>query len=643
MLSVVRSLRGVLGGCVLGGCVLAGVSSHAMAQQHGHSMNDEMLRSVSEQPQWRQLLHFRFHPFSRRWISQPDSDRFFLSERGKHDPLAELEASVQAFSRTDMPDNDSAQCRFPARYDWLKQQLPDGQWQDQPCSELSEWENKLAAHSLTVIFPASHINSPSSMYGHTLVRLDREDPESSKLLSFSVNFAANADPDDNELVFSYKGLAGGYPGVVSVMPYHVKTREYQHMEYRDVWEYSLNLTPAEVRRFVRHVWELKDIEFDYFFFDENCAYRILAMLDAATERADMAKDFEYTAIPVDTIRAMYQSGLIAEEIFRPSAATQMLAMMDDSPESVRLLARNLVESEQAVTDLLQSVPEQEQMQALEIAHHYARYLAIKKKQSGPALRRRNLDLLSARSKLGAANQSTTATSGLIEPPRDDQGHLSRRVILGVGRLSADSDVSSLRLGFRPALHDVMDLPYGFKAGSQIAMGNTELQWLQGRGLRLDSLTLVDVLSLSPRGLLIRPVSWGVSAGVRRWWQPDSELFSQLRLRGGYTYDVRSSRPAWGRWFVLSDTELQLDNQFDDGGRLGSGVTVGWLRQQEQSQLWLSASWKPGLLGDERLHRHVDVHLGHRLGANTQLRMSWGWQALNDDVGRKLDLSLVKYF
>ena len=56
------------------------------------------------------------------------------------------------------------------------------------------------------------------MYGHTLVRMDREDKNKSKLLSYSVNFAANADPTDNELVFSYKGLAGGYPGVVSVMP-----------------------------------------------------------------------------------------------------------------------------------------------------------------------------------------------------------------------------------------------------------------------------------------------------------------------------------------------------------------------------------------------------------------------------------------
>lgn len=638
MFSVGRSLK-----VLLGVWMATGLNGYAMAQSH-NGLDDEALRAVADKRQWHQLMHFRYHPFSMRWLSQPDSSDFFLSEQGKQDPLAELQASVQAFSRVDVPDNESAQCRFPARYDWVKGQFPNVSWQDQPCSELSEWEDKLAAHSLTVIFPASHINSPSSMYGHTLIRLDRADAESSKLLSFSVNFAANADPDDNELVFSYKGLAGGYPGVVSVMPYHVKTREYQHMEYRDVWEYPLNLTPDEVRRFVRHVWELKDIEFDYFFFDENCAYRILAMLDAATERADMAKNFEYTAIPVDTIRALYQSELIAGEVFRPSAATQMLAMMDSSPESVRMLARKLVESEQDVPVLLQSVPETEQIQALEIAHHYARYLAIKKKQSSPALRRRNLALLSARSKLGMASDATdSAPRTPAAPPRDDQGHLSRRVILGMGHLSADSGVSSLKLGFRPALHDVMDLPYGFKAGSQIAMGNTELQWLQGRGLRLDSLTLVDVLSLSPRGLLIRPVSWGVSAGVQRWWQPDSELFSQLRLRGGYTYNVRSSRPAWGSWFVLSDTELQLDNQFDDGARLGSGMTLGWLRQQEHSQLWLSASWKPGVLGDGRLHRHVDVHLGHRLGANTQLRMSWGWQALNDEVGRKLDLSLVQYF
>ena len=87
--------------------------------------------------------------------------------------------------------------------------------------------------------------------------MDRADENSNKLLAYSVNFAANADPEDNELVFSYKGLTGGYPGVVSVLPYFAKTNEYSHMEARDIWEYRLNLSQEEVDQFVRRVGKPK--------------------------------------------------------------------------------------------------------------------------------------------------------------------------------------------------------------------------------------------------------------------------------------------------------------------------------------------------------------------------------------------------
>ena len=195
--------------------------------------------------QWLHLLHYRPHGITSKLKSENDSADFFLHTEGKTDPLKELRAEIELFSLLQQQDNQSLQCRFPARYHWLKQFFPN--WVDQSCSELEKWKAELGAHYLTLIFPASYLNSPSSMYGHTLIRLDRKDENKSKLLSYSVNFAANADPADNELVFSYKGLAGGYPGVVSVLPYYAKVNEYSHLEHRDVWEYRLNLTTEEVR------------------------------------------------------------------------------------------------------------------------------------------------------------------------------------------------------------------------------------------------------------------------------------------------------------------------------------------------------------------------------------------------------------
>ena len=53
------------------------------------------------------------------------------------------------------------------------------------------------------------------------------------------------------------------------------------LENRDVWEYELNLEPHEIERLLAHTWELGFTRFDYYFFDENCSYHLLSLLDVA--------------------------------------------------------------------------------------------------------------------------------------------------------------------------------------------------------------------------------------------------------------------------------------------------------------------------------------------------------------------------
>ena len=52
-----------------------------------------------------------------------------------------------------------------------------------------------------------------------------------------------------------------------MLPYYEKIKEYSNLENRDIWEYSLEFTPDEVERMLLHLWELKDIYTDYYFFD----------------------------------------------------------------------------------------------------------------------------------------------------------------------------------------------------------------------------------------------------------------------------------------------------------------------------------------------------------------------------------------
>ena len=573
--------------------------------------DEQRLQQLAASAQWQHLLHYRLHPFTGRMMSQNDSPDFFLAADGKRNLLSELSAALQAFQQTGMADNESAQCRFPARYFWLKQQLPEVPFVDQPCPEFMAWRDELDAHYLTLIFPASHINSPSSMYGHTLVRLDRDDENRSKLLAYSVNFAANADTTDNELVFTWKGLTGGYPGVVSVMPYYVKTNEYQHMENRDVWEYRLNFSKAEVDQFVRHIWEANDTFFDYFFFDENCSYRLLALLDASSERADITDDFVLTAVPVDTIRALQRNGLVAYSEYRASAASDMEHKSREASQQVLSTARALVNTDVAIEELLQPLNTQEQVQALELAHAYARYLAIKKKQANPVLRARTIALLSARAKRPVA-------AGFSDIPvpeyRDDEGHLSRRAGIRIGAVSGDDKAGFMDLRFRAAYHDVLDLPQGFVPGSQIQMGKLDLRVWDDGEVRVQNFTVVDVLSLSHQTFFQTPVAWGVSGGLERFMGSEAELHGVINVAFGRAWLSQA-----GRLYALAETQLRADDQFEKGYQLSIGPRAGWLWQGRNLQARLEANWQPLHVGDDTDRTDVSAQLGWRLHNNLQLR------------------------
>jgi hypothetical protein len=610
---------------ILGLCGFLMAASFAARAGATSLPDDDALQALAEKPQWAHLLHYRLHPLKGRHLSQNDSPEFFLAADGKEDPAAELKADLNAFLQTNQADDESAQCQFPARYHWLKQQLPDVAFTDQRCPAFEEWRDELDAHALTLIFPASHINSPSSMYGHTLVRMDRADDSRSKLLAYSVNFAANADPTDNELVFSYKGLSGGYPGVVSVMPYYVKTNEYQHMEYRDVWEYRLNFSKAEVDQFVRHIWETKDTYYDYFFFDENCSYRLLALLDASSERADLAEAFTYKAVPVDTIRALWQNDLVENTEYRPSAASDMEFKSTQVNDDVLAAAQALVDSDEDIESLIAGLNAQDQVRALELSHAYARYLAIKKKQANPVLRKRTLALLSARAKRPATADFADVPMPVV---RDDQGHLTSRAGLWGGQVSASGETQAYSdLSWRIAYHDVLDLPSGFVPGSQIQMGQWDLRVWEDEGVKLQRFKVVDVLSLSHQTYFQRPVAWAVTAGAERFLGAEAELHGYLKVAFGRAYQT-----ALGRWYGLAETQLLADNQFEDGYQLSFGPRVGWLLQHEQVQAQVEANWQPLNTGDDTVRRSLRAEGGYALGQNLQLRLKAERQLFATDAG-----------
>jgi len=250
------------------------------------SMQDAFIKkaidnALWEKVEWLNLVHYQKEYGN--YVSQVDDDRFFYASDGRKNPQAELIETIKHLFKTNDNPNQQTQCRFVARSEWLSGQLniDKSLLPDVHCDEYLEWRGLTHADSVTMIFPAYHLNSPSSMFGHTLLRLDNSQSSKSEWLSFAVNFGADINNDDNSLIYAYRGLAGGYPGIFITEPYFKKIQEYNRIEHRDIWEYKLNLSPQETQIMIDHLWELKTINFDYYFFDENCSYRLLELLEVA--------------------------------------------------------------------------------------------------------------------------------------------------------------------------------------------------------------------------------------------------------------------------------------------------------------------------------------------------------------------------
>ena len=61
--------------------------------------------------------------------------------------------------------NQHPQCKFIARYQWLKQQLNFDikRLPTQPCPKFDAWLEQLQPAGLTLIFPTAYLNNPSSI------------------------------------------------------------------------------------------------------------------------------------------------------------------------------------------------------------------------------------------------------------------------------------------------------------------------------------------------------------------------------------------------------------------------------------------------------------------------------------------------
>jgi hypothetical protein len=462
------------------------------------------------------------------------------------------------------------------------------------------------------------------MFGHTFMRIDPPNVETgSKWLSWALNFGATIRPDDNSFLYAWNGLFGGYPGHFSVQPYYEKLKEYSQLENRDLWEYDLNLTKAETRTLVLHLWDLRHVRFDYYFFDENCSYRLLELLEFARPGVQLTTHFPMTAIPIDTVKAVLDAGLVRQVHYVPAVITRIADGIGRLDSETRALAYRIAVGEVAVDAAERlALPEAEQLDLLRTAYKFLRLKQINK-GTVAAARLRSMAILKAINALPPLSEDEPAP-----PERPDRGHHSRMLALTTGQVD-EGDFGELKV--RLSYHDLNDNPLGFLRGASLNLGEFHARRAEGGSLQLQRFSAVEIQSHSVLNRYFRPITWRVQTGLERMGLgEDSFLAPQVNGGAGVTFEPLDGLLLYG----LVAAQAEYNEHFEERLLFGMGPLVGAMAYLPLGTFRVEALGTGFADGQSRfridLVQQIDLSLQHalRLQARRQSYAQAQWNEVS---------------
>lgn len=470
------------------------------------SFAGKLYQNLSEKDRYyfQKLLHYQKN------ISRLDGEKFFFAKDGKTNPESEFEASLVALKDKDLKVgwfNYPAQCVFPARVDFYKQL---GLMTDADlikCPMLDEWIQGLNVNSLTLVFSSSYPNNPSSLFGHTLIRLNQKN-KTNDLLDYAVSFSAIPNPNDWGILFAIKGMFGGYRGLIEISKYYNKVGDYNNSESRDLLEYDLKLSAVEIDRFIKHVWEIYQTTYaDYYFLDENCSSFLADLLQVAMlDYPHIDAHSRWYYLPAELVTKLKKyPGLISGFHFRPSLKKQLKMRLSDLSENDIDTIKSVKNGDEQKLKALSTKNLDALISVLDYRRYSskARFPEYEKNLFRKALVQRSRDL----------NPSTTYTDYTVTN-RPDEGHDSM-ALKTYYRYFVGSEIG---FEFKNGYHNLMSKDYGFDPFSQFDFFTMSAAYLtKDKKFIFDEAKIVHLTSIHPFSFYDPQVSWNAEFSINRKW------------------------------------------------------------------------------------------------------------------------------
>jgi len=533
---------------------------------------------LSATDRWKGLLHYRGN--DRR--SEITQGPFFLSPDGATDPAAEMAATLSAaFAPLDADANSYVSCRYPARIRFLQDHLNWRAPHDPVCPDLQRWRRDGKVTGISLVFVSGDLSNPASFFGHILMKFNEAGEgalTTDALNDRSVNFGALVPENENPVSYLVRGLVGGYPSSYSSTTYFQQRHDYGEDQLRDMWEYRLSLTPAQIQLMVDHTWELQDARNTYFFLTRNCAYEFAQLLALAVDGLTLPR-IKLWSTPADLFESLSGmtttsgSPLVADVSLvssRQRSFRQAYAGLTDVEQKV---LAELIEALDEGAPLPQSYDAREEAsrsRILEVALQYTRFGREKHEagsdQANSAQQmQRHVALLRLRQPAGAA---LTPAPDPLAPPT--QGH--RSSLLQITPLSHSRLGEGVEIRLRPAYSDLLSLDAGALPFGGVAMGDIRfLVRNDEASLRQLDLIRIAAFNVSPTSLPFdRDSAWTFRIGIE-----DRDLGCDQCL-------VAFAESGYGASFAIGDTtalgvfahgRAVTDEDFDGAFEIGPNIQL----------------------------------------------------------------------
>ena len=474
---------------------------------------------LSKKSYWSKLLHYEDNK------SIINNKEFFLSPNGKINLKDELKKTIEYFY-----ENPNATCKYPARYKWLSHYLNLEVDTHSTCKELSKFLEPDFT-KMSVIFTSERYNSPSSVFGHTFLKVE------SKTIPYAINYSAVVSSGTNPFSYIFKGAAGGFESHYELLSYDMKDFEYRKEEFRDLVSFEISYSKDEINNIMLHMYEIKNTDEDYYFMSRNCSSELLKLIDMGRYNSNIRGDLDSITIPIDVVYILDENNLINDISKKYSKLKLFNKQIENLTSEEKKVLHQIIERKISIASFDKTVTNQKSKSSILLAALGYIEMNLMTKKLGREYTSSLIALIQLKHKY-EIQEKIAKDIKLSKIPISNKYH---KVTLGSRNISDKK--TEVNLGYRYLYTNRFDLLGDEEKHGSVEFLDLSLKYVDNK-ISVNNFTFLNLESMPISNDFFTQHTTNIKMGMKRLFY-DDKLYTYVEYALGYRFKINKNFTYYG--------------------------------------------------------------------------------------------------